>query len=58
MKNILILSIFYLQLVLVSSTILIAQNQAVKHYVLEEEILEHNQLPLDPYPPFGFEQLK
>ena len=25
----------------------------VKHYVLEEEILEHNQLPLDPYPPFG-----
>ncbi|KPL13491.1 MAG: hypothetical protein AMS26_14215 [Bacteroides sp. SM23_62] len=30
-----------------------AQNPVVKIYEIEEEILEHNQLPLDPYPPFG-----
>ena len=29
------------------------QNEKVKTYEIEEEILEHNQLPLDPYPPFG-----
>lgn len=31
-----------------------SQQKAVKGYEVEEEILEHNQLPLDPYPPFGF----
>ncbi|MCK5280402.1 MAG: DUF5107 domain-containing protein, partial [Cyclobacteriaceae bacterium] len=31
----------------------LAQNGSVKVYEIEEEILEHNQLPLDPYPPFG-----
>ena len=30
-----------------------AANEAVKIYEIEEEILEHNHLPLDPYPPFG-----
>jgi tetratricopeptide (TPR) repeat protein len=30
-----------------------AQSPAVKIYEIEEEILEHNQLPLNPYPPFG-----
>jgi len=30
-----------------------AQNPVVKIYEIEEEILEHNQLPLHPYPPFG-----
>ncbi|MCK5104429.1 MAG: DUF5107 domain-containing protein, partial [Cyclobacteriaceae bacterium] len=31
----------------------LAQSGSVKVYEIEEEILEHNQLPLDPYPPFG-----
>ncbi len=31
-----------------------SQHKAVKGYKVEEEILEHNQLPLDPYPPFGY----
>jgi len=30
-----------------------SQNKSVRVYTIEEEILEHNQLPLDPYPPFG-----
>lgn len=30
-----------------------SQNKSAKVYAIEEEILEHNQLPLDPYPPFG-----
>lgn len=30
-----------------------AQNGTVRVYEIEEEILEHNQLPLDPYPSFG-----
>jgi len=30
-----------------------AQEKPVKIYEIEEDILEHNQLPLDPYPPFG-----
>jgi len=30
-----------------------SQNKSVKVYEVEVEILEHNQLPLDPYPPFG-----
>jgi len=29
------------------------QCKKVMTYEMEEEILEHNQLPLDPYPPFG-----
>ncbi len=31
----------------------LAQKPWAKVYEVEEEILEHNQLPLDPYPPFG-----
>ena len=31
-----------------------AQQNTVKGYEVEEDILEHNQLPLDPYPPFGY----
>jgi tetratricopeptide (TPR) repeat protein len=53
MKKALRSSVIIFQILLVSSGICLAQDQAVLHYVMEEEILEHNQLPLDPYPPFG-----
>ena len=40
-------------LLTISGTDCYGQNEKVKTYEIEEEILEHNQLPLDPYPPFG-----
>ncbi|MEN8202242.1 MAG: DUF5107 domain-containing protein [Bacteroidota bacterium] len=45
-----ITSLLTLPVVTVSSQ---AQEHQVKVYEIEEDILEHNQLPLDPYPPFG-----
>ncbi len=45
-------TIMFLMMLMINNQCL-AQPQTVKHYVLEEEILEHNQLPLNPYPPFG-----
>jgi tetratricopeptide (TPR) repeat protein len=53
MKKILTITIILAQFILFSTKNAFSQSQAVKHYVLEEEILEHNQLPLNPYPPFG-----
>jgi len=50
MRKILLLGQIGILILFTLSNTAIAQ---VKHYILEEEILEHNQLPLDPYPPFG-----
>ncbi len=41
-------------IVFMQNTPAFSQQKAVKGYKVEEEILEHNQLPLDPYPPFGY----
>ncbi len=38
---------------IIAGTDCYGQYEKVKTYEIEEEILEHNQLPLDPYPPFG-----
>ena len=49
-----ILSIFITAfLIMMASSDAYGQSERVKTYEIEEEILEHNQLPLDPYPPFG-----
>ena len=49
-----ILSVFVVALLLIIiDTDCYGQNERVKTYEIEEEILEHNQLPLNPYPPFG-----
>ena len=53
MKKLLVITIILPHLLFFSVKGAFAQTQVVKHYVLEEEILEHNQLPLNPYPPFG-----
>jgi tetratricopeptide (TPR) repeat protein len=45
--------ISFLSIIPLFATNTTAVNKAVKIYEIEEEILEHNQLPLDPYPPFG-----
>ena len=50
MKKVILFSQIILIMLIAFSTHAIAQ---VKHYIIEEEILEHNQLPLNPYPPFG-----
>ena len=48
------LSIFILTLLfIIGHKNIYAQHESVKIYEIEEDMLEHNQLPLDPYPPFG-----
>ena len=54
MKKLLVVSILSFFLITqIGTDICFAQNAQVKVYEIEEEILEHNQLPLDPYLAFG-----
>ena len=53
MRKLLVRGILPFLLILIFVNITLAQNGNVKFYEIEQEILEHNQLPLNPYPPFG-----
>ncbi|MEN8227914.1 MAG: DUF5107 domain-containing protein [Bacteroidota bacterium] len=46
-------AISFLLTLTLATDVCLAQEPTVKVYEIEETILEHNQLPLDPYPPFG-----
>jgi len=48
-----VILISFLLIFPVGSDLCLAQVKPVRVYEIEEDILEHNQLPLDPYPPFG-----
>ncbi|MEN8191420.1 MAG: DUF5107 domain-containing protein [Bacteroidota bacterium] len=53
MKKNIISLIIIISIISFTTTMIYAQEGKAKCYEIEEEILEHNQLPLNPYPPFG-----